>query len=59
MQAILSAVEALALPESHSFLEQAYLQAKSAALVNQVSDILDKFGVQKISRPEVQNLFIW
>ena len=59
MQAILSAVEALNLSESHSFLEQAYLQVKSAALVNQVSDILDKFGVKKISRPQVQDkLFV-
>ena len=56
MQAILSAVEALNLSESHSFFEEAYLQAKSAALVNQVSDILDKFGVKKISRAQVQDI---
>jgi len=59
MQAILDAIEKLNLAESHSFIEQAYLAAKSAALVNQVSEIMDKFGLKKKPRPEApMELFV-
>jgi peptidyl-prolyl cis-trans isomerase B (cyclophilin B) len=52
MQAILSAIEKLNLTESHSFIEQAYLDAQCAALVNQISEIMDKFGMKKKPRPD-------
>ncbi len=59
MQAILGAIAELNLPESHSFLQQAYMQAKNAALVNQLSDILSKMGVNKAPRPVMKaSLFL-
>ena len=59
MQAILEAIAALNLPESHSFLKQAYAQANNAALVNQLSDILSEMDIEKTPRPEIKaSLFL-
>jgi cyclophilin family peptidyl-prolyl cis-trans isomerase len=59
MQAILNAVEKLNLPASHPFIEQVYLSAQSAALVNQVSGIMDTFGLDRQARADVPaDLFV-